>query len=170
MSRDTPKAELIWAARPAQAGFTIVELLVTLVIVGVLASAAIPMAELSMQRAREQNLRLALKELRVAIDAYKQASDAGHILRKLDESGYPHSLDELADGVVDTKSPRGAKLRFLRRVPSDPFAEDGMTPAQSWGKRCYESSHEDPREGVDVYDVYSRAPGVGLNGMPYRDW
>lgn len=151
-------------------GFTLVELLVTLVIVGILASAAIPMAELSRQRIREQDLRAALKELRTAIDAYKQAGDEGHITRRIGESGYPRTLEELVDGVVDAKSPSGGRLRFLRRIPQDPFADAGIAPNKAWGLRSYVSSHEDPREGADIYDIYSRAPGAGLNGIPYREW
>jgi len=151
-------------------GFTIVELLVTIVIVAIMASAVMPMLELSRQRAREQDLRSALKELRTAIDAYKQAGDEGHITRKPEDSGYPHSLEELVEGVVDAKNPSGARQRFLRRIPQDPLTETGTTPAQAWGKRSYVSIHEDPREGADIYDIYSRAPGVGLNGIPYREW
>lgn len=167
------------AARPAKRtdlgnsgfkGFTIVELLVTIVIVGILASAVLPMVELSRQREQEQDLRSALKELRTAIDAYKQAGDEGRITRKADESGYPHSLEELVEGVVDAKNPSGPRQRFLRRIPQDPLVESSTTPAKDWGKRSYASSHEDPREGSDVYDVYSRASGVGLNGIPYREW
>lgn len=154
-----------------QRGFTIVELLVTLVIVGILASAAIPMSELAVQRSKEQDLRSALREIRAAIDAYKQAGDEGHLLRKIGESGYPHSLDELARGVVDAKDAKAARLYFLRQVPRDPFAENDATdPAKTWGKRSYASSHEDPKDGDDVYDIYSQAPGVGLNGRPYREW
>jgi len=170
MSHGTPKGISAGSTGAPQGGFTIVELLVTLVIVGILASAAIPMAELSQQRIREQDLRLALRELRAALDAYKSASDNGHIVRTPGESGYPHTLEELATGVVDAKDPTGAKLRFLRRIPPDPFAESSAAPASAWGRRSYVSSHEDPREGADVYDVYSRTPGVGLNGMPYREW
>lgn len=151
-------------------GFTIVELLVTLVIVGILASAALPMTELARQRMKEQDLRLALRDLRMAIDAYKSASDSGHIARKAGESGYPHSLDELVSGVIDIKDPSGGTLRFLRRIPLDPFAEPGALPAQTWGKRCYASDHTDPREGPDIYDVYSRSEAVGFNGIPYKDW
>lgn len=165
-----PTADRIRIGNLGYRGFTIVELLVTIVIVGILASAVFPMAELARQRAREQDLRSALKELRTAIDAYKQAVDEGRITRKQGESGYPHSLEELLEGVVDAKNPNGARQRFLRRIPQDPFAEPGATPVQAWGKRSYVSSHEDPREGADVYDVYSRAPGVGLNGIPYREW
>lgn len=170
MSGGMPTVDGIRISNFGYRGFTIVELLVTIVIVGILASAVFPMAELARQRAREQDLRSALKELRTAIDAYKQASDEGRITRKQGESGYPHSLEELLEGVVDAKNPGGARQRFLRRIPLDPLVEPGATPAGAWGKRSYVSSHEDPREGADVYDVYSRAPGVGLNGIPYREW
>lgn len=152
-------------------GFTIVELLVTIVIIGILASAAIPMSELAFQRSREQDLRNALREIRIAIDAYKQAGDEGHIERKVTESGYPHTLEELVDGVVDTKNPKGGKLYFLRRVPRDPFHDDeSVPPGKSWGKRSYASSRTEPKEGDDVFDVYSLAPGAGLNNIPYREW
>jgi general secretion pathway protein G len=152
------------------AGFTIVELLVTLVIIGILASAAIPMAELSVQRSKEQDLRRALFEIRSAIDAYKRAGDEGRIARKADESGYPHSLEELMAGVPDAKSPKGAKLYFLRQIPRDPLDAEAPDPGKSWGKRSYASSHEEPQEGADIFDVYSRAPGIGLNEVPYREW
>lgn len=157
--------------RVGVSGFTIVELLVTIVIVGILASAAIPMTELAYQRSKEQELRNALREIRTAIDAYKQAGDEGHIERKITESGYPHTLEELVDGVVDARDPKGGKLHFLRRIPHDPFAgDDSAQPGETWGKRSYASSHTEPKEGEDVYDVYSRAPGTGLNDRPYRDW
>jgi general secretion pathway protein G len=170
MNLDVPITGQIKVGSLEYRGFTIVELLVTIVIVGILASAVFPMVELSRQRAMEQDLRLALKELRSAIDAYKQAGDRGHIIRKSDESGYPHSLEELVDGVVDAKNPGGARQRFLRRIPQDPFRKSGTSPIEAWGKRSYVSSHEEPREGADIYDIYSRAPGLGLNGIPYREW
>lgn len=157
-------------SRRRAAGFTIIELLVTLVIVGILASAAIPMAELSVQRSKEQDLRRALFEIRGAIDAYKRAGDEGRIARKADESGYPHSLEELMAGVPDIKSAKGGKIYFLRQIPRDPFDTEKADPAKSWGKRSYASSHEEPQEGADIFDVYSRAPGVGLNEIPYREW
>jgi general secretion pathway protein G len=154
-----------------QGGFTIVELLVTVVIVGILASAAFPMAELTIQRNKEQQLRRDLMQIREALDAYKQAADQGRILLTAGESGYPHSLDTLVDGVVDAKSATGARLYFLRRVPRDPFAADTlMPPAETWGKRSYASTAADPKEGVDVYDVHSLDTGSGLNGIPYRLW
>lgn len=154
-----------------QRGFTLMELLVTVVIVAVLASVALPMAELTYQRDKERELRRVLLELREAIDAYKQAGDDGHILRPAGASGFPPSLEALVAGVPDAKSAHGAKLYFLRRIPRDPMAADaGVPAAQTWGKRSYASSADDPREGEDVYDVYSTAPEAGLNGVPYRQW
>lgn len=152
-------------------GFTLVELLVTLVIVGILASAALPMAELSVQRGKEQDLRQALREMRNAIDAYKQAGDDGKIAKQPTDSGYPHSLDDLVNGVTDAKDPKSGKLYFLRRIPVNPFAEaTDKTGAAAWGLRSYVSSREDPKDGADVFDVYSRAAGTGLNGVPYKEW
>ncbi|RTL57711.1 MAG: type II secretion system protein [Rhodocyclaceae bacterium] len=152
-------------------GFTIVELLVTLVIVGILASSVIPLAEVAVQRGREQELRESLRTMRKAIDAYKQAVDDGRIERKADEAGYPHSLDELVKGVPDAKNPKNGTLRFLRQIPRDPMKDDsGAGNAKAWGLRCYDSSHEEPKAGKDVFDVYSLAAGDGLNGVPYKDW
>lgn len=152
-------------------GFTIVELLVTIVIIGILASAIFPMAELSVQRTRERELREALRELRMGIDAYKQAVDEGRIQKKADESGYPHRLEELVDGAPDAKNPKGGRIVFLRRIPRDPMVREMSVPdVQTWGKRSYLSSREDPREGNDVFDVYSLDAGIGMNGIPYREW
>jgi len=153
-----------------RAGFTIIEVLVTLVIISILASAAVPMAELAIKRSREQELRQALREIRESLDAHKQAWDDGKILKKAGESGYPRSLDVLTDGVAD-KTTNGAKIRFIRRIPRDPLSRDTSIPASKmWGKRSYASTYDDPREGDDVYDVYSLVEGSGLNGVPYREW
>lgn len=152
-------------------GFTLVELLVTLALVGLLASVAIPMTEVTTKREREQELRETLRTLRRAIDAYKQAVDEGRIVRKANESGYPATLQILADGVADQRDPQGALLRFLRQVPRDPMNRDmTLNAAKTWGKRSYASTHEAPVEGRDVYDVYSLEQGAGLNGTPYRQW
>jgi len=157
--------------RARNSGFTIVELLVTIVIVGILASAIFPMAELSVQRTRERELREALRELRSGIDAYKQAVDEGRIEKKADESGYPHRLEDLIDGVPDAKNPKGGKIVFLRRIPRDPLVRELTGPdVKTWGKRSYLSSRDDPREGADVFDVYSLDAGLGMNGIPYREW
>ena len=152
-------------------GFTLIELLVTVAIVGLLATIALPMTELAVQRSKEQDLRVALREIRTGIDAYKKAWDEGHIQKGLDESGYPKSLDVLVEGVEDFKNPKRAKIYFLRRIPRDPFAKDTVSAAaDTWGKRSYKSPPDDPQEGDDVYDVYTLSHGVGLNGIPYREW
>jgi general secretion pathway protein G len=157
--------------RPVQRGFTLIELLVTATIVAILASVALPLAELNVKRTKENELRAALREIRGALDAYKQAVDTGRVARKLGESGYPPNLEVLVEGVADARSPGKVTLRFLRRLPRDPFHADPALPAaRTWGQRAYDSPHDAPREGTDVYDVYSRAGGIGLNGIPYGDW
>lgn len=162
------------AARPqdqTQHGFTIIELLVTVAIVAILASISLPMAELAVQRNKEQELRHALREIREGLDAYKRAADEGHLLLNAGESGYPASLEKLTVGVPDAKAPNGKKIYFLRRIPRDPlFPDASVAAAKTWGKRSYASSAEDPKEGADVFDIYSLAGGTGLNGIPYRDW
>lgn len=157
--------------RARHAGFTIVELLVTAVIVSILALGAFPSAELALRRAKEHELRRNLITLRNALDAYKRAYDEGRIQPSLEASGYPPSLEVLVDGVTDFRSPNGTKIYFLRRLPRDPFAAESNVPASStWGKRSYASSATDPKEGRDVFDVYSRSTAVGINGTPYREW
>ncbi len=156
--------------RVRHSGFTLIEMLVTIVIVAILASVAMPLSELSQQRSKEKELREALREIRTAIDAYKQAQDEGRITRSLDQSGYPPKLSVLVEGVTDAKSPVSRKIYFLRRIPRDPFADDTADAESAWGKRAYDSPPDAPREGRDVYDVYSLSDRVGLNGVPYREW
>jgi general secretion pathway protein G len=153
-------------------GFTIIELVITVGIVSLLAAAAVPSAQLMLQREREKDLRVALRTIRGAIDAYKSASDTGRIRRELDKTGYPPDLQSLVDGVDDAKSPKeGVKIYFLRRLPRDPFWPDAATPAaETWALRSYASPPDDPQPGDDVYDVHSRSTRAGLNGVPYRDW
>ena len=154
-----------------QRGFTLIELIITLAIVALLSTIALPISELSVKRAREDELRSALQEIRTAIDAYKQAADNGRIATAINQSGYPPTLEVLVDGVDDLTSINGHKIYFLRRIPRDPFATDTkLTPAETWGKRSYASSASDPQDGDDVYDVYSKAAGKSLRGIPYRDW
>lgn len=153
-----------------QSGFTLIELLVTVAIVAILASVALPLSELSQQRAKENELRQDLREIRTAIDAYKQAVDEGRILRSLDQSGYPPRLSILVDGAVDAKSPVAKKIYFLRRIPKDPFGDEASDAESSWRKRSYDSPPDVPREGSDVYDVYSSSTRTGLNGIPYKEW
>lgn len=158
--------------RAAMRGFTLVELVVTVAILGVLATMVIPLAELTVQRQKEQELRRNLRGIRDAIDAYKRAVDEGRVTRKAAGSGYPPSLEVLVDGVTDAKDANGQKIYFLRRLPRDPFSSDeaNVAASETWGKRSYASPPDDPREGDDVFDVYSLARGTGLNGVPYREW
>lgn len=152
-------------------GFTLIELVITVAILGLLATAAFPLAQLAAQRAKETELRTDLREIRDAIDAYKRATATGRVEVKVDASGYPPTLHALVDGVVDQKTVNKTMIYFLRRIPRDPFFPDGSVPAaDTWGLRSYESPPDAPEPGDDVYDVYSLAPGKGLNGVPYRDW
>ncbi len=155
-----------------QRGFTLVEVVVTVAIVGLLASVALPMAELSVQRDKEHELRLALREIRTALDTYRQAVSEGKVARVMGASGYPASLKVLVDGVPDASSPDKSKMiYFLRRIPRDPMSDDRTrTDEETWGKRSYASSADSPAEGDDVFDVYSQSQLVGLNGIPYREW
>jgi general secretion pathway protein G len=147
-----------------QDGFTLIELLITVTIVALLASIALPLAEVSSQRSREQDLRHALREVREAIDAYKRAADDGIIDRPLDRTGYPPTLAALVEGAADKRKPDAPKLYFLRRVPRDPVS------GQDWGVRSYASTAAEPSSGKDVYDVFSRSDAVGMNGVPYKEW
>ena len=152
-------------------GFTFIELMMSVAILGTIALMAVPMAEVMLQRKREHDLRVALIEIRKAIDAYKRASEQGRIFLKINETGYPPNLDVLEQGVVDQRSPTGKKIYFLRRVPADPMTPNStVAPARSWGLRSYASPPDEPAEGRDIFDVYSKSEGVGLNGVPYRRW
>ncbi len=152
-------------------GFTLIELVITVAIVALLASVALPVSELAVQRTKEQELRRTLRQVREAIDAYKQASDEGRIQKSVGDSGYPKKLEDLAEGVDDQKNPKKEKIYFLRRIPRDPFnADPTLSAAATWGKRSYASAPDDPKEGDDVFDVFSIAQGKGINGQPYRDW
>jgi general secretion pathway protein G len=152
-------------------GFTLIELVITVAIVAVLASVALPLNDLIVQRGKEADLRRSLRDIREAIDAYKQAFDEGRMVKRVGDSGYPKRLEDLVDGVEDQKDPKKNRIYFLRRIPRDPFAEDpAQTAAESWAKRAYLSPPDDPREGEDVFDIYTRSTLIGLNGRPLKEW
>jgi general secretion pathway protein G len=137
-------------------GFTLIEVMVVMGILAVLASMAMPLAEVASKRSKERELKAALWEIRSALDKYKDAYDAGRIARAEGASGYPSSLEALVEGVRDAKT--GEPLRFLRRIPEDPFTMHQSVTADK------------PQPGVDVYDVYSLSADIGINGVPYRQW
>ncbi|MBS1133492.1 MAG: ral secretion pathway protein GspG [Burkholderiaceae bacterium] len=157
--------------RSLESGFTLIELVVTVALVGLVALVSVPLFEITSTRLRENELRAALREIRTAIDAYKSAADAGVVPKGMTDSGYPASLDVLVLGVDSTKSTRGGRVVFLRRVPRDPFNRDpALAPAQQWATRGYGSPPDDPQPGTDVFDVASRSPRTGLNGVAYKEW
>ncbi|MGC4396497.1 type II secretion system protein [Hydrogenophaga sp. T2] len=156
-----------------QRGFTLVELLVTLALVGVAAVVVLPMASLVEQRAKEAELRQALRVLRTAIDEYKTAADAGLIAKRTGASGYPPDLDTLVKGAPRTSTFgfNSSAMVFLRSIPRDPFHSDKTVPAsRTWDLRRYGAQAGDHAPGDDVFDVSSRADGQALDGSWLRDW
>jgi len=155
----------------ARRGFTLIELLVTLAILALLGTLVLPVAQVTVQRRDEAELRRSLREIRAGIDAYKKASDEGRVAKAAGATGYPPRLEMLAEGVRDMRSPKEAQIYFMRRLPRDPFNADAeLSDAETWGKRSYASEPEEPQEGEDVYDVYSTSERTGLNGIPYQRW
>ncbi|SEL65087.1 general secretion pathway protein G [Roseateles sp. YR242] len=162
-----PRARAGWRAR----GFTLIELLVCLGILGFLATLALPMAEMASQREKERELKRALWEIRDALDSYRAARETGALLGAADQPPYPATLAELTKEVPDSRlEHQGQTLRFLRRVPRDPFADTSLPADQTWGLRGFQSDAENPKPGPEVYDVYSNSPLKGLNGIPLKQW
>lgn len=155
--------------RRSSPGFTFIELVVATAVMMVLASAALPIARVSIRRQQEFELRRSLREMRTAIDDYKRWADAGRIStlgNNLGSENYPPSLEILVEGVAFTNDASGRKKKFLRRIPIDP-----ITGSADWGLRAYADAPDATAwGGQTVYDVYSKAPGVGLDGTKYRDW
>jgi general secretion pathway protein G len=145
-----------------ESGLTLVELIITVAIVAILASAAVPVARFQVKRAKERELRRDLWEMRDAIDRYKDAADKGAFQTKLDSYGYPPDLESLVNGV----EAQGKKVKFLRKIPVDP-----MTGTAEWGLR---SNQDDPDSdsfgGQNVFDVHSKSYGTALDGTKYSTW
>ncbi|MFZ2652038.1 MAG: type II secretion system protein [Burkholderiaceae bacterium] len=160
-------------------GFTLIELVVTLALVGLVAVTSLPLYEVVNTRMKETELRQSLRTVRSALDAYKAAVDSGQIAKETGESGYPPTLEVLVQGVevgvkgatTLTGQEATQRLVFLRQIPRDPFHPDPAVPApQTWRTRAYASSADSPRPGDDVFDVASSSNRVGLNGQPYSTW
>ena len=151
-------------------GFTLIEMLVVLAILGTLAAAAHPLLELQVQRRKESELREALRNIRSAIDAYRAAVLQGQLAVLPGGRGYPPDLRALVDGVPDLRAADGGKLYFLRRIPRDPFADPRLPAEQTWVLRSSDSPPDNPRAGADVMDVISTSRGVALDGSLHAHW
>ena len=154
---------------PNSRGYSFIELLVVTAVLMIIASAVLPLARVTVQRQREGELRRALREMRTAVDKFKDAVDAG-LIGAIDvgagSEGYPKDLDMLVEGVTPVNDASGRKLKFLRRIPVDP-----MTGKAEWGKRSYQDAADASSwGGQNVYDVYTTAEGTALDGTKYRDW
>jgi general secretion pathway protein G len=153
------------------AGYTLVELLVVMAILGILAAAVMPLGEALMRAQQERQLRLALANIRQAIDEFKRAADKGHIRANASEAGYPRSLQSLVSGVTDTRQgSSGQTMYFLRQLPRDPFAAPDLPAEATWRVRSYASPPDRPALGADVFDVSSSSDGVAMDGSLLREW
>jgi general secretion pathway protein G len=147
-------------------GLTLAELIVAAAILLILSSAAIPLARVQLRRTQERELRIALREIRTAIDRYKDAADAGLIQVELGTEGYPPDLETMVEGVPVVNSPDDKKLRLLRRIPIDP-----LTNSTDWGLRAFQDEPDSTTWGGDnVFDVYTQSPATALDGSAYSDW
>lgn len=163
--------------RRAARGFTLIEILIALTLVGLLAVTSMPLYDMTATRMKESELREGLRMIRSAIDAYKAAADAGIVKRAAGESGYPPSLDMLTEVLLradatDANAPNASsRIVFLRRLPRDPFSSDPQVPAaETWNVRSYASRPDDPQPGEDVFDVSTKSTRIALDGTPYASW
>ena len=155
--------------RKSSDGFSFVEIIVVTAIMGILATAALPIARVSMRRQREVDARRTIREIRTAIDQFKDWADRGLIAQselQFGSENYPSSLDVLVDGVLLANDATGRKKKFLRRIPMDP-----LTGSTDWGKRSYQDATDSKVwGGQNVFDVYTKAEGRALDGSKYKDW
>lgn len=158
-------------SRFLQLGFSYIELVISVAILALLATAASPYLENTITRQKEMELNRNLREIRTGIDAYKKAYDEGRILQMTGDSGYPKKLADLIVGIPDDTDPQKKKMYFMRKLPADPMYQGSADkPEDTWGKRSYDSEPDNPREGADVFDVFSTSNEKGLNGIPYKLW
>lgn len=163
--------KLRWRGVSMSRGFTMIELLVVMAVLGVLAAAIMPLGETLVTAQRERDLRAALREIRGALDDYKRAMDRSPTASMADTSGYPPSLKALVEGVPDTRvQAKGKTLYFLRAIPRDPFADPKLAAEQTWRLRSYASPADRPEPGADVYDVHSSSDAKALDGTYYAHW
>jgi general secretion pathway protein G len=154
-----------------QLGFSYIELVISVAILALLATAASPYLENTITRQKEMELHRNLREIRTGIDAYKKAYDEGRIIQTAGDSGYPKKLEDLIVGIPDDTDPQKKKMYFMRNIPADPlYPGSADKPEDTWGKRSYDSEPDNPREGADVFDVFSTSSEKGLNGIPYKLW
>lgn len=152
-------------------GFTMVELLVVMAILGVLAAAVMPLGETLVIARKERELKAALREIRFALDEYKRVVGQDPVTGATNGSGYPPNLQALASGTVDTRAKgKGQVFYFLRAIPRDPFADPQLPPEQTWRLRSYASPADKPQPGADVFDVHSSSQGTALDGTKYAQW
>jgi len=163
--------------RATSHGFTFIEMVITLALVGLLSMMAVPLYEMAATRMKESELRQALRTIRSGLDAYKAATDLGSLAREAGESGYPPSLEKLTEplelqGKRDLSgSIASQRMVILRQLPRDPFNTDPEVPAaMTWNTRAYASRANDPQPGDDVFDVSSKSNRTGLDGTPYASW
>jgi len=157
--------------RVSRRGFTYIELMVAVAIMGVLALSVVPLSDWLRQRSQESQLRDALRQIRTAIDAYRKAAEEDRIARPPGTSLYPRNLADLTRGIHSASGSADNKVYFLRRIPRDPFFPDARVPAElTWGLRSSDSPPDRPTPGKDVFDVYSLSPRQALDGSFYRTW